>query len=202
MKWTPGGRSADLEDRRGESPGYSRAGFGGMGMGRVAPIGLGGLAILFVISLLTGQDFLGMLSGGGGSVDPGPGASAPAPVGPASSTPEEEKLVDFVSFVLDDAQDTWYATPARSLSAREARALPRRRRFGVRLRASPRPGRSTVPAIRRCTSISGSTKSCAAASARPAISRRRTCSRTRSAITCRTSSAPSAQVRQLPARPA
>jgi predicted metalloprotease len=111
MKWTPGGPSADLEDRRGESPGYSRAGFGGMSMGRMGPIGLGGLAILFVISLLTGQDFLGLLGGGGGS-DPGyvPGPSqpgAPAPTGPANATPEENTLRDFVSFVLDDAQDTW-----------------------------------------------------------------------------------------------
>jgi predicted metalloprotease len=108
MKWTPGGRSADLEDRRGESPGYSRgSAFGGMNIGKAGPIGLGGLAILFVISLLSGQDFLGLLSGGGGAdTNVAPGGS-PAPVGPASSTPEEEKLVDFVSFVLDDAQGTW-----------------------------------------------------------------------------------------------
>ena len=39
MKWTPGGRSQDLEDRRGETPAY---GGGGFRMGRAAPLGLGG----------------------------------------------------------------------------------------------------------------------------------------------------------------
>jgi predicted metalloprotease len=107
MRWTPGGRSEDLEDRRGESPGYSRSRFGGINIGRAGPIGLGGLAILFVISLLTGQDFLGLLSDGGGvDTSPVPGRG-PGPVGAASTSPEEEKLVDFVSFVLDDAQETW-----------------------------------------------------------------------------------------------
>jgi predicted metalloprotease len=38
-----------------------------------------------------------------GGVAPAGDTSAP----PTASTPEEEKLVQFVSFVLDDAQDTW-----------------------------------------------------------------------------------------------
>jgi predicted metalloprotease len=71
-------------------------------MRRVAPIGLGGVAILLVLSLLTGQDFLSMAdpSGGAGIDGTPPGPAAP-------SSPEEERLVDFVSFVLDDAQETW-----------------------------------------------------------------------------------------------
>ena len=97
MRWTPGGKSRDVIDVRGQ-----RA--GGFGMRGAAPIGLGGLALLVVLSLVTGQDFLS-------NVDP-TGGGAPAPVSgedvpPASTTPEEERLVKFVSFVLDDAQDTW-----------------------------------------------------------------------------------------------
>jgi hypothetical protein len=51
--------------------------------------------------MVTGQDFLGM------SVDPDSSPVAPVESGPLATTPEEERLVAFVSFVLDDAQDTW-----------------------------------------------------------------------------------------------
>jgi len=92
MRWTPGGRSSDLEDRRGSSGG----GFGGGGM----RIGLGGAAVLLVLSLVFKQNFFALLGDGGASGEP-------TASGPVASTPEEEKKVDFVSFVLDDAQATW-----------------------------------------------------------------------------------------------
>jgi uncharacterized protein len=93
MRWTPGGRSRNLEDRRGQR--------GGRGFAVGGGIGIGGLLLLLVLSLVTGQDFLGLLGGGGGG-------GAPAPSGPPpDTTPEEENLVQFVSFVLDDAQATW-----------------------------------------------------------------------------------------------
>ena len=96
MRWTSRGRSRHVEDRRGQ-----RA---GSGLRRVAPIGLGGLAVLLVLSLITGQDFLSMADPADGDV----GLEQPAgPAGPVS--PEEERLVDFISFVLDDAQETWMA---------------------------------------------------------------------------------------------
>ena len=88
MRWTSRGRSRDLEDRRGQS-----------GFRRAAPIGIGGLLILVVLSLITGQDFLQLADPGGA-----PGTTTSEPYTP---TPEEEKLVDFVSFVLDDSQDVW-----------------------------------------------------------------------------------------------
>jgi predicted metalloprotease len=97
MRWTPRGRSADIEDRRGV-----RAG-GGFRGGRIAPIGLGGLAILVLISLLTGQDFLALLDPGGDPYRSG----APASTDYVATSPEEEQLIQFVSFVLDDAQATW-----------------------------------------------------------------------------------------------
>ena len=91
MRWTPGGRSSDVEDRRGSS-----GGFGGGGM----RIGLGGAAVLLVLSLIFKQNFFALLGGGGAGGEP-------SASGPVTSTPEEEKQVQFVSFVLDDAQATW-----------------------------------------------------------------------------------------------
>ena len=93
MRWTRGGRSADIEDRRG------------MGVGRMAPIGLGGLAVLVVLSLITGQDFLSDAVGPSSGVSPMDPSAAAQP-----RSPEEEELYQFVSFVLDDAQNTWTAT--------------------------------------------------------------------------------------------
>ncbi len=105
MRWTPGRRSENLEDRRGAR----LAGIGG--------IGIGGLLILLALSLVFKQDFFSLLGAGGGGV---PGTSAPAPV----SDPAEEQLVQFVSFVLDDAQDTWARTlPALGASYRDAKLV-------------------------------------------------------------------------------
>ena len=88
MRWTIGERSSNLEDRRGER-------FGGMGFGR---LGLGGILVVLVLSLIFKRDFFSLLSGG---------SSQAAPAGPVATTPEEEHLVDFVSFVFDTAQSTW-----------------------------------------------------------------------------------------------
>src|SRR5689334_20064494 len=99
MRWTPGGRSSDLEDRRGSGGGF---GFGGLGGGGMR-IGLGGALVLLVLSLIFKQNFFALL-GGGGSADTGEPTAAS---GPVESSPEEEKRVEFVSFVLDDAQNTW-----------------------------------------------------------------------------------------------
>jgi len=93
MRWTPGGVSSDIEDRRGGG------GFGGFGRGPT--IGCGGAIILLVLSLLTGKNFFTLFQGGGEQPAP---ASSTAPV---QQTPEEAKEVEFVSFVLDDAQQTW-----------------------------------------------------------------------------------------------
>ena len=92
MRWTPGGVSSDIEDRRGA----------GGGFGRGPMIGCGGLIILLVLSLLTGKNFFALFddAGGGGQVSTTTAA-------PADQTPEEKERVQFVSFVLDDAQNTW-----------------------------------------------------------------------------------------------
>lgn len=68
---------------------------------RGLPLGIGGMVILFVLSLITGQDFISpLLQQGGGQVEQ-------VTEGPIEASPEEEKRVAFVSFVLDDVQATW-----------------------------------------------------------------------------------------------
>ncbi len=90
MRWSSGGRSGNLEDRRGR-------GFGG-------PVGIGGGIVMLILALLFGPSVL----------DQG---SAPTPVespGEVTLSPEdsarEEPMVQFVSFVLDDVQESWQGT--------------------------------------------------------------------------------------------
>ena len=91
MEWQDQGISSDLEDRRGSSGGGF--GFGG-GMG------IGGFILLLILSVVTGRNFL--FSGGDSSnVEPGPTN------GPVQQSPNEERDVHLVSFVLDDVQRTW-----------------------------------------------------------------------------------------------
>lgn len=94
MKWTPGGESQDIEDRRSEGGGGGGFQFGGK------HIGIGGALLLLVLSFVFKQNFFALLGGG-----------EAAPTGtsrPNTALDEQEKpLVQFVSFVLDDAQLTW-----------------------------------------------------------------------------------------------
>ena len=91
MKWTPGDRG-NVEDLRGRS--------GGMRMGG---IGLGGLLIVLLLSWFTGVDFLSLIGGGGVPMED----TAPTSGGPVASSPGEEKMVDFVDAVMEDAQGLW-----------------------------------------------------------------------------------------------
>ena len=126
MKWTPGRRSANLEDRRGASSGGGAGGgfgFGGGGGGGGGfgggKLGLGGLVVLVVLSLVFKQDFLG-LAGGGAALPPA-GAEQQAA---ALDDPREEPLVQFVSFLLDDTQGFWQrALAAEGLTYRDARLV-------------------------------------------------------------------------------
>lgn len=97
MRWTPGGESQDIEDRRDESSGGGGGGFQFGG----AHIGIGGAIVLLVLSLIFKQNFFALLGGGSGA--------GPATVSrPNPALDESEKpLVQFVSFVLDDTQKTW-----------------------------------------------------------------------------------------------
>jgi predicted metalloprotease len=68
-------------------------------MGR-GGIGLGGVVLLPLLSLVFGRDFLGLSS----VVQDAPEPRAPAP---QPGQPPRDERVEFVSFVLDDLQDTW-----------------------------------------------------------------------------------------------
>ena len=75
MRWTPGGRSEDLEDRRDEGGG---GGGGGMQFGG-RHIGLGGILLLFILSLVFKRDFFSLLGGGGANTGSGQTISRPDP---------------------------------------------------------------------------------------------------------------------------
>lgn len=90
MRWTPKGRSADLEDRRG------------MRGGGAAKLGIGGVLVLGLLSAIFGTDFFALVGGGGGGPVPPADNSAPVPTSEA-----EEMQIQFVSTVLDDSQRTW-----------------------------------------------------------------------------------------------
>jgi predicted metalloprotease len=67
-------------------------------------LGLGGTLIMLVLSVIFGRDFLGLFSGG--STSPS-SSSYSEPAGGATADPAEQREVQFVSFVLDDVQNTW-----------------------------------------------------------------------------------------------
>ena len=96
MKWTAGNRD-NVEDVR------SRTG-GGM---RLGGLGIGGLLLVLILSWATGVDFLSLMGPDAISTGPSVGTGGG---GELRTTPEEEKLVDFVDAVMKDAQDMWQAT--------------------------------------------------------------------------------------------
>jgi len=89
MRWTPKGRSADLEDRRGTRG------------GSVGKLGIGGVLVLGLLSFIFKTDFFALV-GGDGSAPPAQDGGAPPP-----TSAEEENQIQFVSTVLDDTQRNW-----------------------------------------------------------------------------------------------
>jgi hypothetical protein len=112
VRWTSGNRG-NIEDHRGRS---------GVGV-RAGGLGIGGLLLLLILSWTTGIDFLSLAGGGGGPAPP-PSADV-GTSGSVRSTPEEERLVDFVDAVMADAQGTWQQLvegyePTRAVLFRDA----------------------------------------------------------------------------------
>src|SRR5690349_13756051 len=90
MRWSPGGSSDDVEDRRDSSGG----GIGGI------HIGIGGFVILMILSLIFHRNFFTLLNSGSSG---GTTVSQPD----TARDQSEKPLVDFVTFVLNDTQGTW-----------------------------------------------------------------------------------------------
>jgi uncharacterized protein len=109
MRWTPGGASDDVEDRRNESGG------GGFQIGG-RHIGVGGFLVLLVLSLVFHRNFLALLG-------PTSGGTVARPADPARDAAEQHEK-DLVSFVLDDTQKTWTQIFAsRNLQYRHAKLV-------------------------------------------------------------------------------
>jgi predicted metalloprotease len=116
MRWQRG-HTGGIEDRRAQSGGGGLGGFGMGGGGMSIPVGVGGGAgaLIFVVFLV-----LQLLGGGSGSLgsalDPfGGGAVQPndAPL-PSVDLSNEGALVEFMGYVLDDANGLWADTFQRS----------------------------------------------------------------------------------------
>jgi uncharacterized protein len=70
-----------------------------MSLARGGGLGLGGLLVVGLLSVIFRTDLFSMLGAETETVD--------TPAGPVASTPEEDERVQFVSFVLDDLQGVW-----------------------------------------------------------------------------------------------
>lgn len=100
MKWQRGYKSADVEDRRGSSGG----GGGGRRRGRGVKMGAGGIIIGLLALVVFGKDIFGLT----GQNSPLAGGQPAAKTGPAGRNPKaNQETKEFLSFVLDDIQNTW-----------------------------------------------------------------------------------------------
>jgi predicted metalloprotease len=92
MRWSSGDRG-NINDMRGSSGGFG-----------VVPLGIGGFILVALLSMFTGVNFFSLLGGGG---SPTSGSVGTSGSGTVRSTPDEERMVDFVDAVARDAQETW-----------------------------------------------------------------------------------------------
>lgn len=118
MKWDPSHESGDLEDRRGESA-PSRGGVGGLGLlfSLFARFGWPGLAVGGVILAVS---YGANTCGGDNDAPPsrGPTQTTSSSSSQQRRPAEEDKLVKFVAFVFDDAQNFWRQTAQGYSSAK------------------------------------------------------------------------------------
>jgi len=89
MRWTRRTGPSDVEDRRGARP--VRAGL---------RLGLGGIFALLLLSVLFNQDFFSLLGDGEALMPAGDETTV-------TTSAEEDRLAEFVEFVVGDAQDVW-----------------------------------------------------------------------------------------------
>jgi predicted metalloprotease len=96
MRWTPGGISDDIEDRRDDG--------GGVGFGGYGPhLGIGGFLLLLILSVVFHRNLFTLFYGGGEVANPSASSEPARP----RAVGANDKQVQFMSFVLDDVQHTW-----------------------------------------------------------------------------------------------
>ncbi len=117
MRWRGRRQSSNIEDRRGSAPvgvGRLGGGRGGGGLLRLLPVvfrflGVKGTVVvvlgLVAYSYFSGGGLGGLLGGLAGTELP---SAPPAESRPVEQTASEKELVDFVSVVLADTEDTWH----------------------------------------------------------------------------------------------
>jgi hypothetical protein len=125
MRWTPGGQSRDIEDRRSQGSGFAGfGGFGGLGglllsAGIGRRLGLGGVLAILLISVIVSH--FGNFESSTAGQYASPSGSASRTTGAVESEGQEVK---FVSFVLDDAQATWEGLlPSTGVTYRHAKLV-------------------------------------------------------------------------------
>ncbi|MDJ0739627.1 MAG: neutral zinc metallopeptidase [Gammaproteobacteria bacterium] len=120
MRWKGRRRSSNIEDRRGSSPG-GLGGLGGLGRGggggllRLLPLAIRFLGVKGTVIAGLGIVAFMYFSGGGlgGLLGTSPGSAVQAdrgaPAGqPVEQSAQEQELVEFVSVVLADTEETWH----------------------------------------------------------------------------------------------
>jgi hypothetical protein len=106
MRWQGGRESENVEDRRGQ--GGLSGGFGGGGGGmRIGPggLGVGGVIVVLLVSMVLGVDPTVLLGGGEQTDGSTAGRTQIGDAAPRSQADDELKR--FVSVVLADTEDTW-----------------------------------------------------------------------------------------------
>lgn len=115
MRWQRGTSDADIEDRRGSSGGGFRGFPGGGGL----RLGLGGIILVGILSLVFKQNFFALLD----NVPADTSMTQTAPSGPPTeSSPEEAERYEFVKFVVNDVQDTWTTVLPREANVQYPRS--------------------------------------------------------------------------------
>ncbi len=110
MEWTPGGVSNDIQDDRDSSGGGGGGGFGGF------HLGIGGVILVGILSLVFHQNLFTLFSSS-------PTTSAPVDRQQQSTQDRsEDREVQFVSFVLNDVQNTWTQILPRQTHSQYRRA--------------------------------------------------------------------------------
>jgi len=99
MRWTPGGNSDDVEDRRDDS------GSGGFQFGGIH-LGIGGMILVAILSMVFHRNFFALLGNNGAPAGTQVEQSTPTASAVEQDT-AEKPLVDFVTFVLNDTQAAW-----------------------------------------------------------------------------------------------